>query len=71
MLSTLTIRDEILSASGNPDPDFTLVFYSEFITVRELIQARVKHEVDTYNQTQPEHFRGFVQPSETEQTLNG
>jgi hypothetical protein len=39
--------------------------------VRELIRSRVYQEVAAYNSQQTEYFRGLVQPSEAEQTING
>jgi len=44
---------------------------TERITVRELIRSRVYQEVKDYNTLQPEVFRGLVQPTDTERTLNG
>jgi len=41
------------------------------LTARELIGSRVRQEVDRYNQSLPEVFRGLVQPEESEQILNG
>jgi hypothetical protein len=41
------------------------------ITVRDLIRDRVYQEVRDYNQSQPEYFRGLVQPTDSEQVLNG
>ncbi len=48
-----------------------LDFLTERITVRELIRSRVYQEVKDYNTRQPEYFRGLVQPTAAEQTLNG
>jgi hypothetical protein len=39
--------------------------------VRELIRSRVYQEVQDYNRKGQEHFRGLVQPTGAEQTLNG
>jgi len=69
MSITLTIRDE--TASGKLYNEVPLVFPSEQITLRELIRERVYQEVQDYNNQQTETaFRGLVQPSETERTLN-
>jgi len=69
MSLTLTIRDE--TASGKLYNEVPLVFPSEQITLRELIRERVYQEVQDYNNQQTETaFRGLVQPSEAEQTLN-
>jgi len=39
--------------------------------VRELIRTRVANEVRDYNLSQPEYFRGLVQPTDAERSLNG
>lgn len=43
----------------------------ESITARELVRLRVRDEVARYNSTRPEYFRGLVQPTDAEATLNG
>ena len=72
MSATLTIRDE--TAAGEPVHEFPLEFPSERITVRELIRERVYQEVTDYNfrsRREGGVFRGLVQPTNTERTLNG
>lgn len=69
MPATLTIRDE--SSSGSTVNEFTLDFLDEEITVRELIERRVYEEVQDYNTSKPGYFRGLVQPTDAEATLNG
>jgi hypothetical protein len=69
MSVTLTIYDETLS--GEKTPRLMLDFAVERITVRDLIRDRVYQEVQDYNQLQPEYFRGLVQPTDSEQVLNG
>jgi hypothetical protein len=69
--TALTIRDETTFAFGSNDQGFTLDVPTESITVRELIRARVHREVREYNLRQPEYFRGLVQPTGAERTLNG
>ncbi len=72
MTTTLTIRDETTFAFGNDDEGaFALDVPAERITVRGLIRTRVYHEVRDYNLRQPEYFRGLVQPTDAERTLNG
>jgi hypothetical protein len=72
MSTTLTIRDETtFSFGGDNDEEFVLDVPAERITVRELIRARVYKEVHDYNLSQPEYFRGLVQPTDAERTLNG
>ena len=66
---SLTIHDEtIFGAKENP---LTLDFLTETITARELIRERIYEEVRQYNATSPEYFRGLVQPTDAEATLNG
>ena len=72
MSATLLIRDE--TAAGEPVHEFPLEFPSERITVRELIRERVYQEVTDYNfrsRREGGVFRGLVQPTNTERTLNG
>jgi hypothetical protein len=72
MSTTLKIRDETtFSLGGDDDRDFTLDLPEERITVRDLIRARVYREVSDYNLDQPKYFRGLVQPSDAERSLNG
>lgn len=70
MSVTVTICDE--TASGHVYHELPLEFPSEQITVRELIRERVYQEVGDFNrQADLQVFRGLVQPSDTEQVLNG
>lgn len=72
MPTTLTIRDETSFSFGDDhDEGFTLDVLTDRITLRELIRTRVYLEVRDYNLRQPEFFRGLVQPTEAERTLNG
>lgn len=66
---SLTLHDETLF--GAKSDAVTLDFLNETITVQELIRERVYEEVRQYNATTPEYFRGLVQPTDAEQTLNG
>jgi hypothetical protein len=50
---------------------FTLELWAEHVTARELIERRVRHEVDVYNRTGAETFTGLVQPTDSERALNG
>src|SRR2546425_5075366 len=69
MSTTLTIHDE--TTSGQKTNTFTLDCLTERMTVRELIRARIYQEVQDYNQKEPEYFRGLVEPTQAERTLNG
>src|SRR5688572_3151452 len=69
MSAVLTIHDE--TASGQKTNTFTLDCLTERMTVRELIRARIYQEVQDYNLKEPEYFRGLVEPSQADKTLNG
>lgn len=69
MTATLTIRDEALS--GQVLSEITLDFFTEHVTVRDLICRRIREEVRRYNLARPQFFRSLVQPAEAEATLNG
>jgi hypothetical protein len=69
LAATLTIHDE--SATGETLFELTLNVSVERITVRDLIRQRVWHEVEEYNRRKPDTFRGLVQPTDSERTLNG
>jgi hypothetical protein len=68
-MSTITINDE--TASGKIIHILELLFPNGIITVKQLIVQRVRQEVKEYNMQKPEYFNGLVQPTESEQTLNG
>lgn len=65
----ITVKDE--SISGDILNEIAIAVKSETITIRDLIAARVEAEVNGYNKRLPEYFKGLVQPSDTEKTLNG
>lgn len=69
MSATLSIHDE--TTSGRRTHSFTLEFFEERLTVRELIRARIYQEVQDHNQSEREVFQGLVQPTQTEKTLSG
>jgi hypothetical protein len=69
MSTTITITDE--TTHGQDIHAFTLDFLTEQVPVREIIRCRVYEEVQLYNADQRETFRGLVQPTDTEVTLNG
>ena len=71
MPATLTVYDE--QATGDRGDPIVLEFLTENITIRELIRERVYQEVQDYNlnAAQQPVFRGLVQPTGAEQTLNG
>ena len=66
---TLTINDE--TASGDILNQIQIEVESERTTLKDIITARVLGEVEAYNSTSTEYFKGLIQPSEAEKTLNG
>lgn len=69
MSIAISIKDE--NASGKVFNEVKVSFSTELVTVKEIIEARVRAEVDAYNNKLPEYFQGLIQPSEAEKTLNG
>lgn len=70
-MAILTIRDETMT--GSLTAETVVEFLTERLTVRELIRSRIYQEVQDYNQSSATNavFRGLVQPTGAEQTLNG
>ena len=69
MKTTLTIQDE--SLTGQILNHIALEIEKELITVEDLIKARVTKEVEEHNKSLGDYYKGFIQPTEAEQTLNG
>lgn len=65
----MTITDA--TPTGERLHSFTLAHLAERLTVREILRARIWQEVQDHNQQNGEVFRGLVQPSNAERTLNG
>ena len=71
MSTALTIRDETTFAFGSNDQGFTLSRCPDGEHYgAQLIRARVL-EVRGYSLRHPGYFRGLVQPTDAERTLNG
>ena len=71
MQVALNVMDEAMFGLTQPTYRITLNFPKNHISVRELIEARVREEVENYNAKQPEVFNMLVQPSLAERVLNG
>jgi hypothetical protein len=69
MSTTLTVHDA--STVDREGYAFLLDLDSETISVQELIRSRVFQEVQEFNAKQSLHFRGLIQPTGAEATLNG
>lgn len=68
-MGSVTMVDE--TTAGERAAALVLDFVEDHINVRELIRRRVYEEVSEFNARQLEHFRGLVQPTDAERTLNG
>lgn len=72
-MRTVIIKDQVLG--GGTTNEFSLDFLKEKIDVRELIRSRVFQEVRDFNVEQKidskKTFRGLVEPTDAEKTLNG
>lgn len=66
---TLALKDE--NFSGNVLREVSVSFATDHVTVKDIIEARVRQEVEAYNARTPEYFNGLVEPSEAEKTVNG
>lgn len=68
-MPAIAIHDE--TTAGSRTASSRLELAAERVTLRELIEQRVRHEVAQYNSRRDPYFHGLVQPTESEQTLNG
>ncbi|HLZ86955.1 MAG TPA: hypothetical protein VKQ52_06945 [Puia sp.] len=66
---TITVKDE--TTGGRIFNETPITFENELTTVKAIIVARVTAEVEAYNTGLPEYYKGLVQPSDAENTLNG
>lgn len=71
MQTALNVRDEVMYGAPENTRSMTLNFSNPRITVRELIETRIREEVENYNRAQPEVFQMLVQPALAERVLNG
>ena len=65
----LLIKDETFT--GDILNKIEIEVANELATVRDIISGRVTAEVNRYNNASTEYFKGLIQPSNTEKTLNG
>lgn len=66
---TLTVRDE--NFAGKVLQEVLIGFNSETVTVKEIIEARVRQEVAAYNERMSGMYNGLVEPGDAEKTING
>ena len=66
---TLSVKDE--NFSGKVLQEVMIDFNSETVTIKEIIESRIKQEVDNYNKKLPEYYNGLIEPTDAENTING
>jgi hypothetical protein len=66
---TIHFSDEVIP--GRRSEGCLVTVPNATATARELIRSRIREEVERHNESQPEVFRGLVQPEESERILNG
>ena len=66
---TISIQDE--NFSGAVLQQVEVGFASDTVTIKDIIEARVRQEVDLYNKKLPDYFNGLIEPSDAEKTING
>ncbi len=67
-MNTLIVKDE--SAAGDLLHEIILQFDSEYISAKELIEARVTAEIERYENDVKSFANNLVKPSNLEQRLN-
>jgi hypothetical protein len=66
---TLSIKDE--NFSGKVLQEVLIGFKSDLVTVKDIIEARVRQEVANYNNKLPDYYNGLIEPTDAEKTING
>jgi hypothetical protein len=69
MAVDVVLRDE--RVPGREESTLRLVGIPQSITLRDLIRTRVREEVASFNAGPREHFRGLVQPTDSDETAGG
>jgi hypothetical protein len=67
--TALVVHDE--TSTGERTHTVRLTLASERVTAREILRRRIQMDVEAYNASQPEYFRGLVQPADAERELGG
>ncbi|MEM9679282.1 MAG: hypothetical protein AAF901_03080, partial [Bacteroidota bacterium] len=67
-MKTISIKDE--TPAGEIINEIVLKFNEEYITVIELIKARIETEIDRYKNNAEAYKKGLVLPTDLESRLN-
>jgi hypothetical protein len=62
------VKDQTFS--GEVLDEIRLKIEKEIVTVKDIIEHRVIHEVERYNRDIGDYFKGLVQPTDSEKELN-
>jgi hypothetical protein len=71
MVNTISVSIKDENFSGKVLQEVLVGFKSEVVTIKEIIEARVRHEVESYNKRLPEYYNGLIEPTDAEKTING
>jgi len=66
---TLSVKDE--NFSGKILQEVLIGFSQETVSIKDIIEARVRQEVENYNNKLPEYYNGLIAPTDAEKTING
>jgi len=66
---TLSVKDE--NFSGKTLHETAVHFKSTTVSVKDIIESRVRQEVELYNHKLPEYYKGLIEPTDAEKTVNG
>src|SRR5882762_1278747 len=69
MNTIVNITDKV--GLGKVVQEFEISLPGETVSVRDLIEARIRQEVADYNDRLPDYYMGIVQPADAEKALNG
>ena len=70
MHATLTVKDETLYGQGDETHSFTLDFPAKNVSAREIIETRIRCEVEKHNNAEPALSRFLIKPHFAEKILN-
>ena len=65
----LSVKDE--NFSGKVLHEVQIGFANQTVTIKDIIEARVRQEVSNYNNKLPDYYNGLIEPTNAEKTING